>query len=175
MEAIRKIYRARRSFTYITNINLDGSSRVITFDGGSRATKTNGFFVTDDKEVQQALEALPQFNVDFYLDEVYSYEKAGKPEVPPTREVVVPAEPEPTPEPDKAEQMYSPVGTKEQEAEQPNSSETHSVPGVTSAGAAKLQLVAMFPDDKSRLAELKKADEIRAFAKEKGVVFPDWL
>lgn len=174
METIRKRYRALRSFMYVTNIDVNGRSRVITFDGGSRATKTNGFFVTDDKEVQQALEALTQFNVDFYLEETFLYEKAGKPEVPPTREVVVPAEAEHTPEP---EPMNNPTEepTTEPEAEQPKDGETHSVPGVTSAGAAKLQLIAMFPDDKSRLAELKKADEIRAFAREKGVVFPDWL
>lgn len=180
METIRKIYRALRSFTYVTNIKVNGKSEIITFDGGSRTTKTNGFFVTDNKEVQQALEALPQFKTDFYLQEAFLCEKAGQPEVPPTREVVVPAEPEPTPEPDEpapeAEQMNSPVETPDEpEAEQPKDGSIQSVAGVTSAGAAKLQLVAMFPDDKSRLAELKKADEIRAFAKEKGVVFPDWL
>lgn len=139
-------------------------------------TNMKGFFVTDNEAIQRALEALPQFNTDFYLEETFRYEKAGRSEVPPTREVVVPAEPEPTPEPDEAEQMNPPVETPEgTEAEQPNPSETHSVAGVTNMGAAKLRLLELFPDDKPRLAELKKADEIRAFANEKGVVFPDWL
>lgn len=165
MNTIRKKYRSLRSFLYVTHIEVNGKRKIITFDGGNRSIKTKGFFVTDNIEEQQALEALPQFNTDFYLEDVYLYEKAGQPEVPPTREVVVPAE-----------SMNSPVETPEgTEAEQPNSGETHSVAGVTNMGAAKLQLLAMFPDDKSRLAELKKADEIRAFAKEKGVVFPDWL
>lgn len=186
MNTSRKKYRSLRSTTYVTNIDVNGKSKVINFDGGNRATNTKGFFVTDDIEEQRALEALPQFNKDFYLEEVYRYEKAENPAVPPTREVVVPAEEQP-------ETATAPVPTTEPEAEddaetnspgepsdetpseeQPSQGSNPSFTGITNMTNAKAKLMELFPEDGTTIAELKKAAEIRAFAREKGVVFPDW-
>lgn len=181
MEATRKKYRSLRSFSYATNIIVREKNIVVTFDGGNRSTKTNGFFVTDNEEIQKALEALPQYNKDFYLEETFKYRKVDKIDVPPTitTEIDVPVSPQ------EQEQTTEDkdVPADSEEGETPESGEqtkedTVSVPGVTNCQAAKLHLLGMFPNDeetKTKLAELKKADEVRQFAKEKGVVFPDWI
>lgn len=170
----RKIYRAFCK-RYAVQVSINSISRLISFLPCNPVSGMNSMYITDDTDVQEALEKSSSFNVGFFLEKAMIHE-GSKQIIPPTQTVVVPAEPEPTPEPDEAEPMNSPAETPEgTETERPNAGETHSVAGVTNMGVAKMQLLAMFPDDKSRLAELKKADEIRAFAKEKGVVFPDWL
>ena len=171
MEATRKKYRSLRSFSYATNIIVREKNIVVTFDGGNRSTKTNGFFVTDNEEIQKELEALPQYNKDFYLEETFKYRKVDKIDVP-----VSPQEQEQTTE-DKDVPDASDEGETPESGEQ-TKEDTVSVPGVTNCQAAKLHLLGMFPNDeetKTKLAELKKADEVRQFAKEKGVVFPDWI
>ncbi|MCM1169982.1 MAG: hypothetical protein NC324_08625 [Bacteroides sp.] len=177
MNTIRKKYRALRSFMYSTKVTVNGKTLMVSFNGGSRQTKTNGFFVTDNADIQRALEALPSFNTDFYLESTFQYEKAARPEVPPTQNITVPAPPmDEAEDADATEDDFKDDPAADNEEETPRAEENPDFVkrGITNAGEARLALVTQFPEEKPAIIALKRADDVRQYAKEKGITFPDW-
>ena len=149
----RKIYRALRSNNYAVQVVVKGKPRLISFIQCSRLSGELSMFITDDPYVQEALENSSKFNKDFYMEKQFNYEAEEK-SVPPTAvETVAP----PTTEAGPAE-------------ERPMSPEE----GITNAAAAKAYLLDKFENDKQNIVNLKRADEVRAYATERGIVFPNW-
>uniref|UniRef100_UPI00405731D9 hypothetical protein n=1 Tax=Alistipes sp. TaxID=1872444 RepID=UPI00405731D9 len=64
-----KVYRLKRAFRLAVPIVLEGGEkRYIRFVGGSRPSRTLGYFSTKNPSLQKALEQSPLYNQEFYLE-----------------------------------------------------------------------------------------------------------
>lgn len=68
MSNVSKRYRCKNSDTLLILLDVKGQRREIRFGGADRYMNIKGSYTTREKSVQDALEALPTFGVDFVLE-----------------------------------------------------------------------------------------------------------
>lgn len=66
---ITKKYSLVRIFSLVVPFNTPSGKRVVTFENGSRHHGRNGYFITSDKELQDAIEKSPYFGTEIVLSE----------------------------------------------------------------------------------------------------------
>lgn len=134
---------------------------MVNFFGADRKTGTRGFLVTDDASLQDALERHPDFNKEYYLEHQIVYEVAV-PVVPETRHESVQVSEE------AGSVNPVPGGTTSGDVPEPVREE-----GINNVGLAKSYLMRNFPEEKQDIVPLKSKEELAAFAKGKGIEFPN--
>lgn len=154
-------------------------SELIQFNGGNRVTKSKGYFITEDPVIQEALEKDKAFNDIYYLESVVGVSNAKRTDIPETRvhgEVASPqteATDTDHPIPEEVAETETPE-TETPEADTPNAGNPSEDSGnVTNYASAKSYLMKAFPDDKTLLSSMNKAN-LLDYAKGKGVQFPNW-
>lgn len=160
----RKIYRALRYKGLSVQITIGGQSQLVSFIHANPTSGENAYLVTDDPEMHAALESSPAYGTDFYLERQTNYET----EVPDIPQPIM--DTERVKEDGSVADAASTTTEAEPAEERPMSPEE----GITNAATAKAYLMDKFEDEKLTIVGLKRADEVRAFAKEKGIVFPNW-
>lgn len=147
-------------------------SELIQFNGGNRVTKSKGYFITEDPLIQEALEKDKNFNDIYYLESVVEVPNAKRTDIPETRvhgEVASPQNEETGSEPIPEE-----AATENPEANAPDAgAPSEDLNNVTNYASAKSYLMKAFPDDKTLISSMKKAD-LLDYAKKKGIQFPNW-
>ena len=163
-QKIRKIYRLLNVFSYSMTLPSEKGYRSVEFFGGSRKTGQKGMLITEDPELQKALEKHSSFNREYYL-ESQTIVREGTPMVPETvsSEEVVKRE---------AKAVAAKKESVKEEAV-PSVPDTDA-DNVKNVSAAKIYLMNKYPDEKAGITKLISPESIRAFAESKGVVFPNW-
>jgi hypothetical protein len=67
-------------FSLVTSFNTPSGRRVVSFEHGSRHHGRNGYLITSDKELQEAIEKSGYFGTDIILAEEIIKEEAPKEE-----------------------------------------------------------------------------------------------
>lgn len=79
---ITKKYKLTRMFSAVLTFRLVSRSETITFANGSRHHGRNGYFVTSDEELQEAIEKSPYFGTEIIVAEQTINEETPKQEEP---------------------------------------------------------------------------------------------
>lgn len=79
---ITKKYSLTRMFLAVFTFKTPSGIKVITFDHGSRHHGRNGYFITSDEELQEAIEKSGYFGTEIILDEQTIKEETPKQEEP---------------------------------------------------------------------------------------------
>lgn len=176
---IRKIYRAVMYKGLSVQVVIGKDTRLLSFMHAGPTSGQTAYLITDDPEIQEALEHSSGYGKDFYLERQMNHVK----EVPDIPKPIVQnvyvnedglnAGDTEIKKPENTDNMDSKPSPDGQEQTQDGSRNAY--PDVTNAQSAKIVMLGLFPEENTRLAEMRKADEIRQFANEKGVVFPNWL
>lgn len=165
----RKIYRAVMYKGLSVQLVIGNDVRLVSFMHAGATSGQTAYLTTDDPVVQDALERSPGYGKDFYLERQTNYIK----EVPDIPKPIVENKYVNADGMDTAESASMPAaeeGESIPEDECPLSPEEE----ITNMATAKAYLIDKFEGDKAQIVGLKKADEVREFAKEKGIVFPNW-
>lgn len=147
----RKIYRANYN-RYAVQVCVKGNVRSVTFLESTPRSGQKSSYITDNPDIQAALEESPAFNKDFHLEKQFNFEVEEVSTPKPVVETIV----EKSNEPAKDKTILGPEDE------------------VTNTATAKAYLLDKFADEKQDIIALKRADEVRDYAKQKGVVFKNW-
>lgn len=159
----RKIYRAFSKGLSV-QLYIGNNTRLVSFIHANPTSGENAYLVTDDSEIQEALENSPAYGVDYFLERQTNYVKE-------VRDIPQPiVETKRVNEDGSVADAASDTAEAAPEEERPMSPEE----GITNAATAKAYLMDKFEAEKLTIVGLKRADEVRAFATEKGIVFPNW-
>lgn len=166
-QKIRKIYRLLNVFSYSMTLPSEKGYRSVEFFGGSRKTGQKGMLITEDPELQKALEKHSSFNREYYLESqtIVREETPVVPETVSSEEVV-----EKKPSKDKESKNKGDGAVSETVPPVMEAEET----GVRNVSAAKIFLMNKFPEEKEQLLKMRDPEAIRAFGESKGVTFPEW-
>lgn len=165
----RKIYRAIMYKSLSVQLFIGNDVRLVSFMHSGATSGQTAYLTTDDPVVQEALENSPGYGKDFYLERQVNYIK----EVPDIPKPIVENKYVNADGVESAESETAPAaeeGESLPEDERPLSPEE----AVTNMAMAKTYLLDKFSNDKAQIVDLKRADEVREFAKSKGIVFPNW-
>lgn len=165
----RKIYRAVMYKGLSVQLVIGKDVRLVSFMHAGPTSGQTAYLTTDDPGVQEALENSPGYGTDFYLERQVNYIK----EVPDIPKPIVENKYVNADDMEAAASASAPAaeeGESLSEDERPLSPEE----AVTNMAMAKAYLIDKFNDDKAQIVDLKRADEVREFAKSKGIVFPNW-
>lgn len=66
---VTKRYTLSRMFSLVLTFKLSSRTETISFEHGSRHHGRNGYFITSDKELQEAIEKSPYFGTEIILTE----------------------------------------------------------------------------------------------------------
>ncbi len=79
---ITKTYSLTRMFSLVTSFKTPSGKRVVSFEHGSRHHGRNGYLITSDKELQEAIEKSGYFGTEIILAEQTINEETPKQEEP---------------------------------------------------------------------------------------------
>lgn len=144
---VTKKYTLSRMFSLVLTFKLSSRTETISFEHGSRHHGRNGYFITSDKELQEAIEKSPYFGTEIILTEETIKEEASKQE--PKEE--------------------APINYREMLADAETATE---VAEVTSIQKAKMWLQA---NHGKSFAGTTKDEIKREAATSYNVLFPNWL
>lgn len=77
---VTKRYTLSRMFSLVLTFKLSSRTETISFEHGSRHHGRNGYFITSDKELQEAIEKSPYFGTEIILTEETIKEETRKEE-----------------------------------------------------------------------------------------------
>lgn len=167
-----KRYNLISAFKLATTVNVNGEQQRIIFEGGNKFNGTiNGYFLTDNKDVQDALESDNAYGSEWELDpscvESNEVEETVVPGTDPvattvqsTETVVPPVEP--------VTETVVPV-TEEAKTEEPVKNPTDDITNYTEA---KIYIHNLFPE--VTRTEIISSEKLREYAKAKGITFANW-
>lgn len=159
----RKIFRAFSKGLSV-QVVMGNNTRLLTFLHASKTSGENAYLIVDDPDLQKALENSPAYGKEYFLERQLNYVKE-------VRDIPQPIVETKHVQADGSVTDAASASTEAGPAEErPMSPEE----GITNAAAAKAYLLDKFENDKQNIVNLKRADEVRAYATEKGIVFPNW-
>ena len=159
----RKIYRAYSKGLSV-QLYIGNNTRLVSFIHENPTSGKNAYLVADEPDIQAALENSSAYGNDYYLERQTNYVK----EVPDIPQPIVETKHV------QADGSVTDAASASTEAEPAEERPMSPEEGITNAAAAKAYLLDKFENDKQNIVNLKRADEVRAYATERGIVFPNW-
>ena len=163
---MEKRYNLIHQFRLETYVKVNGEMIPISFAGGNKRFNRNGFYVTSDPQVQEALEKDVAYGGQWTLDKNTLYKMSQEP-------TVLVDEPVPyVSHPVAAEIPDGNITTATFTVPEPANTADPVLDEITNYTLAKNYILEKFPG--TQRPEIISADKLRAFAKDKGITFPNW-
>lgn len=163
-----KVYEVQGYLNLQKEIEVDGKIVAVNFTGGHRYPHKSGTYATDDKKIQKALEARPEFKVEYKLVQVGNKKLNKSEQTTSINERVMELEKENERLQKLVSELNAQLQTKS-DTEKPK--ELKIVHDVVNAQQAKEYLVKEFNHNPDKL---KNKMIILQAAKKYSVSFPDW-